>query len=185
MLSFSCVTSMNPSGFAYSDERGARRSAGQLPMRYDPIRPACLAENGSMVIRENERDASMSGCTPGISSALSPKSWARIGMPSVGVPRATKRARSFPLSRRASRETRTPSASPGAAIAPAATDGGERERRNGFREVGVLIQLEGRACGDADERDAGNDSDSACLESASAGGGFRHGMPSLATRRTA
>src|SRR5665647_1586896 len=112
---------MNPAGLAYSAERGARRSPGQLPMRYDPIRPDCLAENGSMVISEKERDASMSGCTPGCWSALSPKSWARIGISSVGVPRATKRARSFPLS--PTRESRKANAIglAGAAIAPVET----------------------------------------------------------------
>src|SRR5664279_4154985 len=90
-------------------------------MRYDPIRPDRLAENGSIVIRENERVASMSGWTPAISSALSPKSWARIGMPRVGVPRATKRARSFPL--RPTSESRNANAIgfAGAKIAPAAT----------------------------------------------------------------
>ena len=86
------------------------------------MRPACLAENGSIVMSENERDASMSGCTPGTSSALSPKSWARIGMPSVGVPRATKRARSFPLSPTSESRNANAIGFAGAAIAPAATE---------------------------------------------------------------
>ena len=56
--------------------------------------------------------------------------------------------------------------------------------RQSFRNAGVLIQLEGRACGHAYERDAGDYSDDARLEAASAGFGMLHGMPSLATRRT-
>src|SRR6478752_10738792 len=42
---------------------------------------------------------------------------------------------------------------------PVGSDGRDGSRCWCFREVGVLIQLERRACGDAYERYAGNDSD--------------------------